>query len=60
MNKKRLSFYLKSILVFFALYFISIVLVPTSSNDNNSSVILGFYIYWGLVIIADTIENKKS
>ena len=58
-HKKSLILYAKALLLFVIIVVLSMQLIKSGVNDNDGLVLIGYLIYWGLVFVADTINNKK-
>lgn len=58
-HKKSLILYAKALLLFIMIVVVSNYFVKSGVNDNNGLVLIGYLIYWGLVFVADIINNKK-
>ena len=58
-HKKSLILYAKALLLFIIIVVLSMQFIKSGVNDNDGLVLIGYLIYWGLVFVADTINNKK-
>ncbi len=58
-HKKSLILYTKALLLFVIIVVLSKQFIESGVNDNDGLVLIGYLIYWGLVFVADTINNKK-
>lgn len=58
--KESLILYLKALLLFGLIVLLSSNLVKSGFNHNDGLMQIGYLTYWGLVFLADTINNKKT